>query len=134
MKKMPFNFLIIEMMASFDGVELPVTHGSLLAQFVMPLTNKRTDEYGGSLDNRLRVVFGISDAIRKEVSSDMDGQGRRRRAHQRSWTGSSDHSSASSKVHSTKMISASLSLPAPKCAKPVSILSMEVSQQKELWT
>ena len=40
--------------AGFDMVELHAAHGYLLSSFITPLQNKRTDEYGGSLDNRLR--------------------------------------------------------------------------------
>ena len=41
--------------AGFDMVELHAAHGYLLSSFITPLQNKRTDEYGGSLDNRLRL-------------------------------------------------------------------------------
>lgn len=44
-----------------------VRSGYLLAQFLAPSTNKRTDEYGGSLLNRARLIFQISDAIRARV-------------------------------------------------------------------
>ena len=40
--------------AGFDMVELHAAHGYLLSSFITPLQNKRTDEYGGSLENRLR--------------------------------------------------------------------------------
>src|SRR6476620_12758319 len=40
--------------AGFDWLELHCAHGYLLSSFISPLTNQRTDEYGGSLDNRLR--------------------------------------------------------------------------------
>ncbi|KAL7931330.1 hypothetical protein V8C35DRAFT_329617 [Trichoderma chlorosporum] len=53
--------------AGFDGVELHGAHGYLLAQFLTPSTNQRTDEYGGSLANRARIIFQISDAIRARV-------------------------------------------------------------------
>ena len=42
-------------------------HGNLIAQFASPLYNKRTDEYGGSLENRARFACEILDAVRKEV-------------------------------------------------------------------
>lgn len=41
--------------------------GYLLAQFLSPTTNQRTDQYGGSLTNRARIIFEISDAIRERV-------------------------------------------------------------------
>lgn len=53
--------------AGFDGVELHGAHGYLLAQFLTPSTNKRTDEYGGPLLNRARIIFEIVDEIRKRV-------------------------------------------------------------------
>ena len=50
--------------AGFDMLEIHFAHGYLLATFISPLTNKRTDEYGGSLDNRLRFPLEIFDAVR----------------------------------------------------------------------
>ncbi|KAK8070572.1 NADH-dependent flavin oxidoreductase nadA [Apiospora hydei] len=50
--------------AGYDGVELHGAHGYLLAQFLAPSTNKRTDQYGGPLLNRARIIFEIADAIR----------------------------------------------------------------------
>lgn len=54
--------------AGYDGVELHGAHGYLLAQFLSESTNKRTDKYGGSLQNRLRLILEIADACRKRVS------------------------------------------------------------------
>jgi len=54
--------------AGFDGVQLHGAHGYLLAQFLSKTTNKRTDEYGGSVINRSRLIFQISDAIRARVT------------------------------------------------------------------
>ncbi|OBR05328.1 NADH:flavin oxidoreductase/NADH oxidase [Colletotrichum higginsianum IMI 349063] len=54
--------------AGFDGVELHGAHGYLLAQFLSPATNKRTDEYGGSLANRARIIVEVADAIRERVA------------------------------------------------------------------
>lgn len=51
----------------FDGVEVHSAHGYLLNQFYSPLTNKRNDEYGGSLANRLRLHIEILQAIRKKL-------------------------------------------------------------------
>jgi len=49
----------------FDMLELHCAHGYLLASFISPLTNKRTDEYGGSLENRLRFPLEVFGALRK---------------------------------------------------------------------
>jgi 2,4-dienoyl-CoA reductase-like NADH-dependent reductase (Old Yellow Enzyme family) len=50
--------------AGFDLVELHAAHGYLLHEFLSPLSNLRTDEYGGSLENRIRLVVEVVDAIR----------------------------------------------------------------------
>ncbi|KAI1103169.1 NADH oxidase [Jackrogersella minutella] len=50
--------------AGFDGVELHAAHGYLLAQFLSPTTNRRSDAYGGSLSNRARLITEIADGIR----------------------------------------------------------------------
>ena len=52
--------------AGVDGVELHATHGYLIQQFLSPNTNKRTDEYGGSFENRLRFLSEIVAGIRRE--------------------------------------------------------------------
>ena len=49
--------------AGIDGVQLHCSHGYFLQQFISPYTNHREDEYGGSLDNRLRIVKNIIDKI-----------------------------------------------------------------------
>lgn len=56
--------------AGCDGVQLHCAHGYLLQQFLSPYTNKRTDEYGGSFENRLRMVTEIIDGIRDKCGSD----------------------------------------------------------------
>lgn len=56
--------------AGFDGIELHMAHGHLLHQFLSPLSNQRTDEYGGSLKNRLRIIREVLEAIRGEVGSE----------------------------------------------------------------
>jgi 2,4-dienoyl-CoA reductase-like NADH-dependent reductase (Old Yellow Enzyme family) len=50
-----------------DGIELHGAHGSLLHQFLSPLANRRTDAYGGSLENRLRFPLEVFDAVRAAV-------------------------------------------------------------------
>lgn len=56
--------------AGCDGVELHCAHGYLLQQFLSPYTNKRTDEYGGSTDNRMRMVMEIIAGIREKCGPD----------------------------------------------------------------
>jgi 2,4-dienoyl-CoA reductase-like NADH-dependent reductase (Old Yellow Enzyme family) len=54
--------------AGFDGVEVHGAHGYLLSQFLSPLVNQRTDEWGGPLENRARLLISVVGAIRKVVS------------------------------------------------------------------
>ncbi|MGD2185283.1 MAG: NADH:flavin oxidoreductase [Desulfobacterales bacterium] len=56
--------------AGFDGVQIHGAHGYLLSEFISPLFNQRTDEYGGSLENRARLTLEVLQAIRKVVGSD----------------------------------------------------------------
>ncbi len=57
--------------AGFDGVEIHSLYGNyLLGGFLSPYSNKRTDEYGGSLENRMRIVYEVIDAIRRNVGDD----------------------------------------------------------------
>lgn len=56
--------------AGCDGVELHAAHGYLLHQFLSPYTNKREDEYGGSFENRLRIVTEIITGIHKVCGPD----------------------------------------------------------------
>ena len=51
--------------AGFDLLEIHAAHGYLLHEFLSPLSNQRTDEYGGSLENRARLLLEISTAVRK---------------------------------------------------------------------
>ena len=56
--------------AGFDAVEIHSAHGYLLAQFLSPFTNQRTDNYGGSLENRMRFPLEVIDAVRDAVGPD----------------------------------------------------------------
>ena len=56
--------------AGCDGVELHVAHGYLLQQFLSPYTNKREDEYGGSFENRLRMITEIIQGLRTQCGPD----------------------------------------------------------------
>lgn len=53
-----------------DGVELHAAHGYLLHQFLSPISNQRTDEYGGSLENRMRFPLEVFDAVRAAFPAD----------------------------------------------------------------
>jgi 2,4-dienoyl-CoA reductase-like NADH-dependent reductase (Old Yellow Enzyme family) len=56
--------------AGFTGVELHAAHGYLLSQFLSPLTNRRTDRWGGSLENRARLLLKTLQSIRAAVGPD----------------------------------------------------------------
>lgn len=56
--------------AGFDGVQIHGAHGYLLSQFMNPVFNKRDDIYGGSIENRARIVFETYGKIRKAVGDD----------------------------------------------------------------
>lgn len=56
--------------SGFDGMQLHGAHGYLLSQFLSPFFNKRTDEYGGSLENRARIVLECVSGIRSAVGKD----------------------------------------------------------------
>ncbi len=53
--------------AGFDGVQLHAAHGYLLSEFLSPFFNKRTDNYGGSVENRARILLEVFQAVRNEV-------------------------------------------------------------------
>ncbi len=54
----------------YDGVEIHGAHGYILTQFLSSATNKRTDNYGGSLENRSRLLFEIVNAVREQCGID----------------------------------------------------------------
>jgi 2,4-dienoyl-CoA reductase-like NADH-dependent reductase (Old Yellow Enzyme family) len=54
--------------AGYDGIQLHGAHGYLLSQFLSNTTNKRSDKYGGSLENRSRIIMEIIDAVRARTS------------------------------------------------------------------
>ena len=59
----------LALFSGFDGIEIHTAHGYLLHQFFSPRTNKRTDEYGGSLENRTRFLVELLQALRKEFGT-----------------------------------------------------------------
>ncbi len=56
--------------AGFDGVEIHGAHGYILLEFLSPKLNRRDDRYGGSLENRARIIFEIIDGIRAQCRPD----------------------------------------------------------------
>lgn len=56
--------------AGYDAIELHAAHGYLLHQFLSPISNNRTDEYGGSIENRMRFTLEVFEAVRAAVPDD----------------------------------------------------------------
>lgn len=59
------------MMAGLDGVEVVASHGYLPSQFLNPRINRRTDDYGGSFENRLRFINEVVTAVREAIGDEM---------------------------------------------------------------
>ncbi|NEG95228.1 NADH:flavin oxidoreductase/NADH oxidase [Bifidobacterium sp. SMB2] len=57
--------------AGFQAIEIHAAHGYLISEFLDPLTNERTDEYGGDLDGRMRLLIEVTDAIRSVIPDTM---------------------------------------------------------------
>jgi len=64
------NASLLAKKAGFDAIEIHAGHGYLLSQFLSPWTNKRKDEYGGSLENRLRFPVEVIKQVRKALGPD----------------------------------------------------------------
>lgn len=59
--------------AGFDGVEIHGANGYLVDQFIQDVSNKRTDEYGGSIENRARFALEVVDAIAEKIGAEKTG-------------------------------------------------------------
>lgn len=57
--------------AGIDVIEIHAAHGYLLHQFLSPITNRRTDQYGGSFENRTRILVEVIEAVRAQVPDDL---------------------------------------------------------------
>lgn len=67
------NAAVLALKAGFDGVELHGANGYLLEQFLSPISNHRTDKYGGSIENRSRFVLEVVDAVSKTIGKEKTG-------------------------------------------------------------
>ena len=56
--------------AGFDGIQIHAAHGYLLSQFLSPVYNRRTDAFGGSIENRSKALLMVLDAVREKVGGD----------------------------------------------------------------
>ncbi|MGL5893581.1 MAG: NADH:flavin oxidoreductase [Bacteroidales bacterium] len=57
-------------LSGFDGIQIHAAHGYLLSMFLTPYYNRRTDEYGGSIHNRARIIYEVYNEIRSRVGDD----------------------------------------------------------------
>jgi len=57
--------------AGIDVIEIHTAHGYLLHSFLSPISNQRTDDYGGSFENRIRLTLEVVDAVRTVIPEDM---------------------------------------------------------------
>jgi NADPH2 dehydrogenase len=67
-KKLFANAALRAKKANYDAIELHAAHGYLLCEFLSPLTNKRDDNYGGSLENRCRLTLEIAKEIKQSIN------------------------------------------------------------------
>lgn len=65
-----FDAAVLMKETGFDAVEIHFSHGYGISQFISPKTNRRTDNYGGSLTNRMRLPLRVMDAVRRAVGDD----------------------------------------------------------------
>jgi N-ethylmaleimide reductase len=61
------------MNAGFDGVQIQANYLYLIAQFLNSATNRRTDEYGGSTENRARLLFEVTEEVLRHVDANRVG-------------------------------------------------------------
>ncbi len=55
----------------YDGIEIQASYGDLISQLLSPLSNKRTDEYGGSIENRMRFLINLIKLVKQEAGNDV---------------------------------------------------------------